>query len=58
LFGEEMQWTPSSIKHATDDMKKAIHTMTMIRSLHHESTMSLLPNELLFLIFKFLEFTS
>jgi len=35
-------------------MKRVIETVTMIRSLHHESTLSLLPNELLFEIFAML----
>lgn len=35
-------------------MQQAILTMTMIRSLEHSSIASLLPNELLFEIFQFL----
>jgi len=57
------QWIPATAfmwrvdRHhrAPRCMKQAVESMTMIRSLHHESTLSLLPNELLFEIFSFLE---
>jgi len=36
------------------DVRETVATVTMIRSLCHESFVSLMPNELLFQIFSFL----
>jgi len=50
----EFIWSPSRHKYAPKAIRKVVHIMTMIRSLCIESTISMLPNELLFLIFEWL----
>jgi len=47
-------WRPDRHRYAPSWIKQAISTMTMIRSLVDESSMSMIPNELLFEIFSFL----
>ena len=47
-------WRPDRHAYAPKYMKQAALTMAMIRSLVHESIVSLVPNELLFLIFEML----
>jgi len=47
-------WRPDRHRHAPSWMKRTVSTMTMIRSLVDESSMSMIPNELLFEIFSFL----
>jgi len=48
-------WRPDRHRHAPSWMKQAVSTMTMIRSLVDDSSsMSMIPNELLFEIFSFL----
>ena len=48
-------WRPDLRRYAPKSIKRAILTMTMIRSLADESSvMSMIPNELLFEIFSFL----
>jgi len=48
-------WSPDRHRYAPSWMKQAVSTMTMIRSLVDESAMSMIPNELLFEIFSYLE---
>jgi len=49
-------WRPDRHRHAPSWMKRAVSTMTMIRSLVDEcSAMSMIPNELLFEIFSMLD---
>jgi len=47
-------WRPDRHQDAPRWMKRAISTMTMIRSLVDDSAMSMIPNELLFEIFSWL----
>ena len=47
-------WKPDRHRYAPHDIRQEVLTMTMIRSLVHESSVSLLPNELLFEIFAML----
>ena len=47
-------WRPDRHRYAPERTKQAVVMVTMIRSVHYESTLSLLPNELLFEIFAFL----
>jgi len=48
-------WRPDRHRHAPSWIKQAVSTMTMIRSLVDDSSsMSMIPNELLFEIFSFL----
>jgi len=48
-------WRPERHRDAPSSMKRAVSTMTMIRSLADESdVMSMIPNELLFEIFSYL----
>jgi len=51
-------WRVDRHRYAPPWMKQAVLMMTMIRSLHHESAISLLPNELLFEIFSWLRSSS
>jgi len=49
-------WRPDRHRYAASWMKRTVSTMTMIRSLVDESSaMSMIPNELLFEIFSYLE---
>jgi len=50
----EFTWRPDLHRYAPSWMKRAVSTMTMIRSLVDESAMSMIPNELLFEIFAYL----
>jgi len=54
LADTKIVWHPNRHRDAPSWMKRAILTMTMIRSLVDESVMSMIPNELLFEIFWFL----
>ena len=47
-------WTPNRQRFAPSYPGKTVLTVTMIRSLVHESPLAMLPNELLFLIFQHL----
>jgi len=56
LADTKFVWRPDVHRYASSWMKQAILTMTMIRSLVDDSSaMSMIPNELLFEIFSFLE---
>ena len=48
-------WSPNRHRYAPSSMKQAILTMTMIRSLVDESVLSMIPNEILFEIFSYLD---
>jgi len=54
LADTKFVWLPDLHRHAPSWIKQAVSTMTMIRSLVDESSMSMIPNELLFEIFSFL----
>jgi len=55
-LADTFTWRPDRHRYAPSWMKQAISTMTMIRSLVDEcSAMSMIPNELLFEIFSYLE---
>jgi len=55
LADTKFVWRPDRHRHAPSWMKRAVSTMTMIRSLVDESSaMSMIPNELLFEIFSHL----
>ena len=54
-LADTFTWRPDRHRYAPRWMKQAISTMTMIRSLVDESSMSMIPNELLFEIFSHLE---
>jgi len=47
-------WRPDVHRYAPSWMKRTVSTMTMIRSLVDDSAMSMIPNELLFVIFSYL----
>ena len=47
-------WMPYRHRYAPSSIKQAVETVTMIRSLVHESALSMVPNELLFEIFAYL----
>ena len=49
----EFRWSLARHVYSPDNVKHAIQTVTMIRSLHHASAISLLPNELLFILFEY-----
>ena len=54
-LADTFSWHPDRHRYAPSWMKRAVSTMTMIRSLVDEcSAMSMIPNELLFEIFSFL----
>jgi len=54
-LADTFTWRPDRHRYAPSWMKQAISTMTMIRSVVDEcSSMSMIPNELLFEIFSFL----
>jgi len=53
-LADTFTWRPDRHRYAPSWMKQAVLTMTMIRSLVVESSMSMIPNELLFEIFSFL----
>ena len=54
-LADTFTWRPDRHRYAPRWMKRAVSTMTMIRSLVDESSaMSMIPNELLFEIFSFL----
>ena len=56
LADTKFVWRPDLHRYAPSWMKQAVSTMTMIRSVVDEcSAMSMIPNELLFEIFSFLE---
>jgi len=56
LADTKFTWHPDRHRYAPSWMKQAVSTMTMIRSLVDEcSAMSVIPNELLFEIFSYLE---
>jgi len=56
LADTKFVWRPDRHRHAPSWMKQAVSTMTMIRSVVDEcSAMSMIPNELLFEIFSYLE---
>ena len=48
-------WSPDLHRYAPRSIKQTVLTMTMIRSLVDESAMSMIPNELLFEIFAYLD---
>jgi len=52
------RWSIERHAHAPKAVKDVVLTMTMIRSIAAWSSISLLPNELLFLIFELLDFGS
>jgi len=52
------RWSIERHAHAPKAVKDVVITMTMIRSIAAWSSISLLPNELLFLIFELLDFNS
>jgi len=55
-LADTFTWRPDLHRYAPSSIKQAVLTMTMIRSLVDErSTMSMIPNELLFEIFSMLE---
>jgi len=55
-LADTFTWRPDRHRYAPSWMKQAVSTMTMIRSLVDESSaMSMIPNELLFEIFSYLE---
>jgi len=55
-LADTFTWRPDRHRYAPSWIKQAISTMTMIRSLVDDSNaMSMIPNELLFEIFSFLE---
>jgi len=55
-LADTFTWRPDRHRYAPSWMKQAILTMTMIRSLVDDSSaMSMIPNELLFEIFSYLE---
>ena len=47
-------WEPSAHRHAPSDMVRCISTVTLLRMVATHSNLTLMPNELLFLIFSFL----
>ncbi len=47
-------WCPINHRYAPNSIRRAVATFTMLRSLQHQSAISLLPNELLFEIFQHL----
>ena len=49
---DTFHWTPDRHAGATRPIRRAVLTVTMIRSLVYDSIVSLLPNELLFQIFE------
>ena len=53
-LADTFTWRPDRHRHAPSWMRRAVSTMTMIRSLVDESAMSAIPNELLFEIFSHL----
>jgi len=53
-----IRWSIERHAHAPKAVKDVVLTMTMIRSIAAWSSISLLPNELLFLIFELLDFGS
>jgi len=53
-LADTFTWRPDRHRYAPRWMKRAVSTMTMIRSLVDESAMSMIPNELLFEIFSWL----
>jgi len=53
-----VRWSIERHAHAPKVVKDVVLTMTMIRSIAAWSSISLLPNELLFLIFEHLDFGS
>jgi len=55
LADTKFVWRPDLHRYAPSWIKRTVSTMTMIRSLVDESAMSMIPNELLFEIFSFLE---
>ena len=54
-LADTFTWRPDRHRYAPSWMKQAVSTMTMIRSLVDESALSMIPNELLFEIFSYLE---
>jgi len=54
-LADTFTWRPDRHRYAPSWMKQAILAMTMIRSLGDSSAMSMIPNELLFEIFSYLE---
>ena len=54
LADTKFMWRPDRHRYAPRWIKQAVSTMTRIRSLVDESSMSMIPNELLFEIFSFL----
>jgi len=56
-LADTFTWRPDRHRYAPSWIKQAVLTMTMIRSLVDESAMSMIPNELLFEIFSFLDDT-
>jgi len=53
-----VRWSIERHTHAPKAIKDVVLTMTMIRSIAAWSSISLLPNELLFLIFELLDYNS
>jgi len=54
-LADTFTWRPDRHRYAPSWIKQAVSTMTMIRSLVDESAMSMIPNEILFEIFSYLE---
>jgi len=52
------QWSIRNHSRAPKAVRALVSTFTMIRSIALWSSISLLPNELLFLIFEFLDYDS
>jgi len=56
MCDKEYRWSIERHKRAPKIVKDVVLTMTMIRSIAVWSSISLLPNELLFLILELLEY--
>jgi len=54
-LADTFTWRPDCHRYAPSWIKQAVSTMTMIRSLIDDSAMSMIPNELLFEIFSWLD---
>ena len=54
-LADTFTWRPDRHRYAPSWIKQAVLTMTMIRSLVDDSAMSMIPNELLFEVFSWLE---
>jgi len=54
-LADTFTWRPDRHRYAPSWMKRTVSTMTMIRSLVDDSALAMIPNELLFEIFSFLD---